>query len=211
MGRTSNAPERLIETASELWHSRSYADVGVNEICEHAGVRKGSFYHFFASKQDLALAVIDSFWSRARTRLLAAALDPEARPLEKFMKLVESEYEVQRSLKDSTGSTFGCPFGNLAGEMSTQDDVLRQRLTELFYELAEHLEGILDEAVAAGEIPAQDTRATAIAIEAYVEGVLLFAKTANDPELIKQLAPGILRLAGATPQLAEELIGARSA
>ena len=66
MGRTSNARERLIESASELWHSRSYADVGVNEICEHAGVRKGSFYHFFASKQDLALAVIDSFWSRAR-------------------------------------------------------------------------------------------------------------------------------------------------
>jgi TetR/AcrR family transcriptional repressor of nem operon len=208
MGRTSNARELLIESASELWHSRSYADVGVNEICEHAGVRKGSFYHFFASKQDLALAVIDSFWSRAKTRLLVHALDPEAQPLEKLVKLIDSEYQVQRSLKDSTGSTFGCPFGNLAGEMSTQDDVLRRRLTELFYELAEYFERILDEAVAAGEIPAQNTRATAIAIEAYVEGMLLLAKTANDPELIRQLAPGILRLTGATPQLAEELVGA---
>src|SRR5262245_64796679 len=87
MGRTSDTRERLIESASELWHSRSYADVGVNEICEHAGARKGSFYHFFASKQDLALAVIDSFWSRAQTRFLDPALD-SARPLEKFARLV---------------------------------------------------------------------------------------------------------------------------
>ena len=88
---------------------------------------------------------------------------------------------------------------------------MRQRLTDLFYELAEHLERILDEAVAAGEIPAQDTRATALAIEAYLEGMLLVAKTANDPELIKQLAPGVLRLTGAAPELAEELVGALSA
>jgi TetR/AcrR family transcriptional repressor of nem operon len=200
----------LIESASELWHSRSYADVGVNEICEHAGVRKGSFYHYFPSKHDLGLAVIDSFWSRMQARLLEPALGA-AQPLERFLKLVDAEYESQRSMKTSTGSMFGCPFGNLAVELSTQDEVLRQRLTELFYELAEHFERILDEAVAAGEIPPQDTRATAIAIEAYVEGMLLFAKTANDPELLKQLAPGILRLAGATPQAAEELAGARSA
>jgi TetR/AcrR family transcriptional repressor of nem operon len=200
----------LIESASELWHSRSYADVGVNEICEHAGARKGSFYHFFASKQDLGLAVIDCFWSRAKARLLEPTLD-SAQPLERFLRLVDGEYEVQRSLKDSSGTMFGCPFGNLAVEMSTQDEALRQRLTELFYELAGYFERILDDAVAAGEIPAQDTRATAIAIEAYIEGMLLFAKTANDPELIKQLAPGILRLAGATPQLTEELVGAQPA
>ena len=210
MGRTSNARERLIESASELWHSRSYADVGVNEICEHAGARKGSFYHFFSSKQDLALAVIDSFWSQARTRLLDPTLD-SAQPLEKLVKLLDGQYELQRSYKDSTGSMFGCPFGNLAVEMSTQDEVLRRRLTELFYELAEHVERILDDAVAAGEIPGQDTRATAIAIEAYVEGMLLFAKTANDPELIKDLAPGVLRLAGASPQFAEQLVGAPQA
>ena len=76
---------------------------------------------------------------------------------------------------------FGCPFGNLAGEMSTQDDVLRQRLTELFYELAEYFERILDEAVAAGEIPAQNTRATALAIEAYVEGMLLARENSQRP------------------------------
>ena len=72
MGRHSDARERLIEAAGELWHTRSYADVGVSEICDHAGVQKGSFYHFFSSKRDLALAVIDERWrvhgARARWR-----------------------------------------------------------------------------------------------------------------------------------------------
>ena len=62
MGRTSDARERLIEAAGDLWHRRSYTDVGVGEICAEAGVQKGSFYHFFPSKQDLALAVIDDRW-----------------------------------------------------------------------------------------------------------------------------------------------------
>ena len=62
MGRNVDTQERLVEAAAGLWHARSYADVGVNEICEVADVRKGSFYHFFASKQELAVAVIDRHW-----------------------------------------------------------------------------------------------------------------------------------------------------
>ncbi|MEW8500635.1 MAG: helix-turn-helix domain-containing protein, partial [Candidatus Thiodiazotropha taylori] len=51
--------ERILATARELFHGRSYADVGIKEICSMANVQKGSFYHFFQSKQDLAMAVID--------------------------------------------------------------------------------------------------------------------------------------------------------
>ena len=59
MGRTSDAKQKLIDSAIELIHSRSFADVGVNELCQHAGVKKGSFYHFFPSKQDLTLTALD--------------------------------------------------------------------------------------------------------------------------------------------------------
>ena len=53
MGRTSDARERLIATAIELIRARSYESVGVDALCNHAQVKKGSFYHFFPSKQDL--------------------------------------------------------------------------------------------------------------------------------------------------------------
>ncbi|HTO08336.1 MAG TPA: helix-turn-helix domain-containing protein, partial [Myxococcota bacterium] len=66
MGRTSDARERLIDEASRLFHARSYESVGVQELCDAAEVNKGSFYHFFPSKEDLAAAVIDAQWEATR-------------------------------------------------------------------------------------------------------------------------------------------------
>ena len=63
MGRKSDARPRILEAAARLLTSRSYASIGVAEICSEAGVPKGSFYYFFDSKLDLAKAVVDQQWS----------------------------------------------------------------------------------------------------------------------------------------------------
>ena len=70
MGRKSNAKERLINSAIELIGTRSYNSVGVQEICEHAGVKKGSFYHFFPSKSDLTVAALDAMWKYFQEHVL---------------------------------------------------------------------------------------------------------------------------------------------
>ena len=75
MGRTSDARSRLIESAFALWFRRSYADVGVSEICAAAGVQKGSFYHFFPSKTDLAVAVVDEVEQQFRTEVAGPYLN----------------------------------------------------------------------------------------------------------------------------------------
>ena len=59
MGRTSDARERLIGAMNELIWLGSYGSTSVDHICERAEVRKGSFYHYFPGKADLALAAID--------------------------------------------------------------------------------------------------------------------------------------------------------
>jgi TetR/AcrR family transcriptional repressor of nem operon len=59
MDKTRDTRQRIINAAQALIYQRSYNEVGVQEICDHAKVQKGSFYHFFPSKSDLALAVLD--------------------------------------------------------------------------------------------------------------------------------------------------------
>ena len=59
MGRTSTAKDRLIESMIELIWTGSYGSTSVDQICERAGVKKGSFYHFFESKTALAVTSID--------------------------------------------------------------------------------------------------------------------------------------------------------
>jgi TetR/AcrR family transcriptional repressor of nem operon len=199
MGRQSDARERLICTAGELWHTRSYAGVGVSEICDHAGVQKGSFYHFFASKQELALAVIDAGWHQRGVCEMAPILTGPLPPLERLARFLEGGLERQLQLKEATGHTVGCSFGNLVVELATVDDVLRERLSRLLDEWAGLIQRTLDDAVAAGDLPEIDTWQAARAILAYIEGLGVTIKAKDDPNAARDLLPMALRLAGAEP------------
>ena len=80
MPQVSHAKEKLLDSVLDLMYARSYRDVGVQEICEHAGVKKGSFYHFFPSKRDLTLAALDRQWEIARQELLERAFTQRLPP-----------------------------------------------------------------------------------------------------------------------------------
>jgi TetR/AcrR family transcriptional repressor of nem operon len=69
MGRVSNARVKLMDAVRELIRACSYGSTTIDHICERAGVKKGSFYYFFASKADLPVAAIDTEWQRKRPEL----------------------------------------------------------------------------------------------------------------------------------------------
>jgi TetR/AcrR family transcriptional repressor of nem operon len=183
--------QRILESARELIHARSYADVGVAKICQHAGVKKGSFYHFYPSKRDLTLAVLDGYYRRLKSDLMDKAFSVELPPLQRLERFGQLMYDVQKSSVARTGRLVGCPFGNLAVELSTQDDQIRLKLADIFSELCAEFQRTLDEAVNIGDIEDVDTAATAEAMVAYFEGVMVMAKTQNDPEVLRQLLPGL--------------------
>ncbi len=200
MGRTSGAREQLIQAAADLWHGRSYTGVGVSEICAAAGVQKGSFYHFFSSKQDLALAVIDERWGELGPGGLGPLMAGDLPPLERIRTFIERGLQEQYALKESTGVAPGCTFGNLAVEMSSVDPVLRARLQDVFAEWAGFFQVALDDAVAAGDIPPTDTDRAARAILAYIEGLAVMVKAAQDPAVVADLTSLTLRLVGVAPE-----------
>lgn len=182
---------RILTTARELFHGRSYADVGIKEICELASVQKGSFYHFFPSKQDLAMAVIDDMADDWAHGFVAEAFDPRLPPLERLDYMVDAAYYWQKAAKDIDGRMPGCLFGNLALEISTRDEVLRAKLNAVFDKASARFHETLTEAVERGLIAPLDTAATAQAMLAFLEGVILLAKSRNDPEVVRMLGPAI--------------------
>jgi len=194
MGRTSDARDRLIQAAKDLTYARGYTAVGVKDICEQAGVHKGSFYHFFPTKRDLLLAVIDAHvvWLRG---VVTEAADPEQPPLERIRRLFLLIGDFDEESVRRTGKMAGCPFGNLAAELNTQDEVVREKIDGVFAEATGFLERQLREARDAGDLEDIDPSAGARAILAYLEGLQLLAATRNSPELLRSLAHGALRLA----------------
>ena len=197
----SDTKQRILAKARELFHGRSYADVGIKEICDLARVQKGSFYHFFPSKRDLAMAVIDDMADDWAHGFVAEAFDRNLPPLERLDYMIDAAYYWQKAAKDIEGRMPGCLFGNLALEVSTRDEVLRAKLNAVFAKASARFQETLDEAVELGLIAPLDSPATATAMLAYLEGIILLAKTRNDPEVVRQLGPAIrsLRIELANP------------
>src|SRR5476651_832843 len=106
MGRTSDAKERLMAAALDLTWEESYGAITIDDICERAGVKKGSFYYFFDSKSDLAVSAIKAWWEERRT-LIQEWFRPEVPPLERIGKYLD--FVVQRQLEayEETGQVLG--------------------------------------------------------------------------------------------------------
>jgi TetR/AcrR family transcriptional repressor of nem operon len=191
MHAATDTQQRIITSARELIYSRSYTDVGVAEICEHAGVKKGSFYHFFPSKQNLTLAVLDTIYLDFKKDLLDQAFSNQLEPLQRLEKMAELIYRFQHDIFTDTGQMYGCPFGNLGVELSTQDEAIRQKIDVIFNKMKSCIRQALVDAVAQGDVDGIDVDATADAVLAYIEGSMLMAKTRNDPEVLHRLLPAM--------------------
>jgi len=191
MSAALNTRDRIIDVAKERFHSRGYADVGIKEICDNANIQKGSFYHFFSSKEKLALIVIDEFAADWADGFVAEAFDPRLPPMERIDYLIDAAYFWQKSVKEKNGRIPGCLFGNLALEMSTKNDVLRAKLNAVFSKAKLRFKDTLDEAITAGEIDPLNSELTAEAMLAFLEGMILMAKSENDPEVLYKLGPAI--------------------
>jgi TetR/AcrR family transcriptional repressor of nem operon len=187
--------QRILDSARELFFARSYADVGVADICEHAGVKKGSFYHFYTSKQALTLAVLDAHFVDIKDKMIDQAFAEDLPPLARLARFAEMAYQFQKQVSVQTGHVLGCPFGNLATELSTQDELIRERIQQIFAKLQSLVSSVLKTAQEQGAVPKEvDAVASAQAMLAYFEGVLLMAKNQNDPELIRQLLPAMAQM-----------------
>ena len=187
---TADTRERLIESAIDLVLTSGYQAVGVKEICQHAKVLKGSFYHFFPSKRDLVIEALNRQWARHTQLLLDPVFNEAIPPLDRIVKMFEVMAEHQAHLKQTKGKVYGCPFGGLAQELSTHDELLREKLVFIFQSWAGYIETALSEAIAIDDLPiTTPISTTAQAILAYLEGLLLMAKTYNDPYLIQRSAP----------------------
>lgn len=196
MGRTSNAKGRLVDAMASLVHRRGYLAVGVDDVCKAAGVKKGSFYYFFASKRELMLAALSHHWQMGCEHVFGVAFGPDQPPLKRIERLLEMMATFEATNKAREGSVLGCPFGNLAAEVGGSEPALTKRVDEALCGFSAYIRDALNEAKKKGDLDRNvDVNTAADAVVAYFEGVALLAKTRNDPSLIRRLGPRAVQLA----------------
>ena len=196
MGRVSDAKERLMEAVSELIWVGSYGSTTIDQICEKAGVKKGSFYYFFDSKSDLAGAAIDADWQRRRPEI-DAIFSPTVPPLERFRKYLDYGYHLQAEIKSKCGCVLGCPLFTLGSEVSTQEERLQKKIQEILEYKRKYFESAIRDAHAAGLIHAPDALAKSRTLFAYYEGLLTQARIQNNLDILHEAVRGTFELLGA--------------
>ena len=202
MGRTSDAGEKILAAGRSLFEARGYSALGVAEICKAAGVPKGSFYYFYASKEALALAVVDAHWADQRrewTRVLSGdgGAAGGAQPLDRLRKLFEETEAGQHAAQQGCGTVLGCLFGNLSLEMSNQTEAVRARLQEIFDAQVEMVAEVVGEARDRGDVTVTDSREAARSVVAQLEGQVMFAKLYNNTGRLSPLWANCMALLGA--------------
>lgn len=195
MGRTSDAKQRLMNAVTELIWIGSYGSTTIDQICERAGVKKGSFYYFFDSKATLAEEALQTGWDEYRARL-DPIFSPSRTPLQRIRDYCEFEYQEQLQLKQQYGVALGCPICTLGTEISTLESSLCRKVNEIMQQSRRYFETTIRDAHAEGFIHAPNPTAKAFLVYTYIEGLLTQARIQNDVEVLRQMEGGILDILG---------------
>ena len=198
MPRTSTAKERLTDAALKLIWGNSYGATSVDAICEQAQVKKGSFYYFFKSKSDLAVAALEADWQRHRAQL-DSIFSATTQPLARLERYLDFTYERLVEIKKERGAVLGCPLYALGSEVCTQDTVLRDKIQEILDRKVTYLESAIRDAHAQGLIVAPDAKAKARTLFMLIQGALTQARIQNNLDVLKELYSRVLDVLGVLP------------
>lgn len=169
--------EKLIKTGAKAMVAKSYHAVGIQEILSEVDVPKGSFYHYFASKEDFGIAIIEYYGAYLANsitqRLTSESVSPRTR-LKEYFQAIRDYYA-------RSGYGQGCLVAKLATETADGSPRMRLALKAEFDKWSDLFAACIRQAQQAGEI---DTRHQPEALAEFIytswEGALIRMQVNHD-------------------------------
>lgn len=193
-GRPPKRPEETLETREllvraglEALTEKGFSATGIDEVLKRVGVPKGSFYHYFESKEAFGATLIDRYASYFAHKLERHFNDQSKKPLERLWAFVEdaqggmARHDFRR----------GCLIGNLGQEMAALPESFRASLNAVFDDWERRFARCLEAAQREGEIPAAvDCAQQATFFWIGWEGAVLRAKLERSTKPLEIFARG---------------------
>ena len=184
---------RLLNAALNVIRAKGYAATTVDDICHAAGVTKGSFFHHFKSKDDLALSAA-AHWGEMTEGFFATAPYHQLEdPLERLLGYVDFRGEILRGdLPDYT-----CLLGTLVQETYATHPHIRAACDN---GMATHIANLTRDVEAARRLYVPDATWSAESVGYFVQSVLqgafIFAKAKQGPEVVRESLAHLRRYLG---------------
>ncbi|WP_078788771.1 TetR/AcrR family transcriptional regulator [Trichlorobacter thiogenes] len=174
--------EDIVQIGLDLVLSKGFNATGVETILKQANIPKGSFYNFFSSKEEFALAIIDRYVADRNELFFPIISDESVSPLER----VKKSFEKLIAIFEDYDCSKGCLLGNLGLEMSDHSENVRQCLEQALEGWTTGLSGLLLQAQQEQAIPANlDVEMLAENLISSFQGALLRSKIKKSPEPLR--------------------------
>lgn len=169
--------ELLLEAATELIRTNGYTSTTVDDLCEKAGVSKGTFFHNFSSKEELAVAAANRWNEMTSAFFRSAPYHQKKDPLDRFLGYVKFRKEI---LKGDL-QEFTCLVGTMVQEVYSSHPEINEACYQSIFQHAENLEADIAEAKKLYAPKATWTvKSLALHTQAVLQGAFILAKASGD-------------------------------
>lgn len=180
----SSKKQEIIRISREVIHSKGYQATSVSDIMAAANIGKGQFYHYFQSKHDLGLAVVEDLVKDWEGQLIIGILNTSDDPVTKLNQMLKwaetshAEMEIK----------YGCAMGNLAIEMSAQNEEFRVKIEEFFNHWVNSVADILTEMIENHHLDESiNPKKNAESIVAMIEGGILLMVSRQNIQVLQDI------------------------
>ncbi len=183
--------ESLVRAGLAALTEKGFSATGIDEILKAVGVPKGSFYHYFNSKEAFGAELIDRYGQYFARRLERFFADSGRTYLERLEAFTRDAEDAMARLAFSRG----CLVGNLGQEMGALPESFRKQLSDVFLDWQHRTAECLRAAQVEGEIgPNHDTNELAAFFWIGWEGAVLRAKLERSGDALRTFANGFFAM-----------------
>ncbi len=180
IGVHHESKEKLLDAALHVIRAKGYTATRIEDVCEVAGLTKGSFFHHFEGKEDLALAAADHFAAMADGAFAAAPYQSAADPLDRLLGYVDFRIAIlQGALPD-----FTCLLGTMVQETYQTHPAIRAACDK---HISAHAAAVARDIAEAKKryAPKAPWSAASLAVftQAAIQGAFVLAKARHGPEI----------------------------
>lgn len=184
---------RLLNAAQNVIRAKGYAATTIEDICHAAGVTKGSFFHHFKSKDELALTAA-AYWGETTEGFFAAApYHNSADPLQRILGYVDYRIEILQG----DAPEYTCLLGTLVQETYATHPDIRAACDK---GMSNHIALLERDIEAAKQLYAPDAPWSAASVGYFIQSVLqgafIFAKAKQSPEVVRESLAHLRRYLG---------------
>ncbi|HEY5095518.1 MAG TPA: TetR/AcrR family transcriptional regulator [Candidatus Eremiobacteraceae bacterium] len=168
----ANRRQHIIESAADIVYRKGFAGTTVDDMLRAAGVGKGNFYHYFRSKDDLGLAIVDELGKALNGPTLDEVFSHSKSPLQRLTDYIALVRERRHA--DNCGDA----LANLAAELGHVER-FGERIRRAYAALIDRFEALVTEiAIETGSTA--DARVLARALVVQIDGACLLFKVDGD-------------------------------